>query len=231
MIWRPWIIISLLIVAVLIDALLVVNERLPLKPTETELSSSNERLKNIQYTSGTRRANFEVMGMSPDLANDTANQFSRFAKQTEKFKQLLDEQSSELFSVLCPSELPQPYSALAYLVYEENGTRYVVEPDTLRQFERQPWFDASLVPALYNEFERTPNRRNEATIMAISAVLLNREGAALDGESPWSRSALGSWGFARLEKREPKVRRLVIEYFALMHFLTELANTEKGICP
>jgi hypothetical protein len=106
----------------------------------------------------------------------------------------------------------------------------VVDPVTLKTLERQTWYDASLVPALYDQYERTANRKAEATIMAVSSALLGMEGQALEGQSPWSSGVLGSWGFSRLEAQQPRVRRLVIEYFALMHFLTELANGQDGIC-
>ena len=36
--------------------------------------------------------------------------------------------------------------------------------------------------------------------------------------------------FPRLVKREPRVQALAVEYFALMHFVTELANLKSGIC-
>jgi hypothetical protein len=230
-IWRPWIIASLLILAVLVNGMLLVNERIPSQLAEVEVEAADERLKNLQYNAGNRRANLQVMGLSVELAEDTANHYSRFARQAERFEQLLEEQATELTPVLCPAQLPQPYAALSVLVYEENGVRYVVDPMTVKQLERQPWYDASLVPALYDQYERTANRRAEATIMAVSAALLGMEEDALEGQSPWSRGVLGSWGFSRLESQQPRVRRLVIEYFSLMHFLTELANDpQDGIC-
>jgi hypothetical protein len=230
LIWRPWIIAALLIIAVLVNGMLLVNERIPAKIAEVEVETSDERLKNLAYTAGNRRANFQVMGMSVDLAEDTANHYSRFARQAERFDGLLEEQATELTPLLCPGRLPQPYAALAVLVFEENGVRYVVDPTTIKQLEPQKWFDASLVPALYDQYERTPNRRAEATLMAVSAALLGMEEDALEGQSPWSRGVLGSWGFSRLEAQQPRVRRMVIEYFSLMHFLTELANGQDGIC-
>jgi hypothetical protein len=211
--------------------MLLLKERIPTRQAAADVTTADERLKNLSYVAGTRRANLQQMGMSAELAEDTAKNYARFARQTEKFERLIEEQATELTSILCPSQLPQPYAAMAILVFEENGTRYVVDPVTLRQFERQPWFDASLVPTLYEAYEKTPNRRAEATLMAVSAALLGMEEPALDGRSPWSRGVIGSWGFSRLESRQPKIRQLVIEYFSLMHFLTELANDPNdGIC-
>ncbi|MEQ1505373.1 MAG: hypothetical protein ABMB14_24285 [Myxococcota bacterium] len=231
MTWRPWIVTALLILALLLDALLLINEQIPSVRHEQEVVDVEEKLRTLQYLPGNRRGNFQTMGMPFEVAEAAASQISRFEKQGERFQKLLEEQGAEVADVFCPSEkLPQPYAALSYLVYEENGTRYVVDPNALRRFDRQPWYDASLVPSLYDQFERTAARKDQATLMAVSAALLGMEEAALDGESPWSLGLLGSWGFSRLEKRQPKVTALAIEYFALMHFLTELANAPDGIC-
>jgi hypothetical protein len=173
------------------------------------------------------------MGMSDELADAAANHAARFAGQTERFRKVLEEQSAEMTDVLCPSEkLPQPYSMLAYLVYEEASIRYVADPAMMQRLERNPWFDTENIEGLHNAFERVENRRQEATLMAISAGLLNREDAALEGVSPWYRGrGIGSWGFQRLERSEPRITRLAIEYFGFMHFLTEIANEpQRGIC-
>ncbi|MEZ4234757.1 MAG: hypothetical protein R3F59_01050 [Myxococcota bacterium] len=230
MTWRPWVIASLLVLAALVNGTLLYFEVIPSRQVEQGETNLNERLKNLTYIPGNRRANFQAMGMDVDLAEATASNFNRFSRQREKFERLLDEQAPELSRVLCPAELPQPYGAMSILVYEENGVRRVVDPATLRQFEHQKWFDASLVYPIYNAYERTPNRRAEATIMGVSAALLGMEEDALEGRSPFSSGVLGSWGFSNLSSQQPRVRQLVIEYFSLMHFLTELANTGDGIC-
>lgn len=231
MTWRPWVIAALMILALLINGMLLINENIPDPEDAPEVRKIEERLRTLQYLPSNRRANFQVMGMDFDMAEASANHISRFQRQQDKFVRMLDEQAAEVVDVFCPSErVPQPYAALAYLVYEENDIRYVLDPLTMKNFERQPWFDAALVPALYDHFERTEARKSEATVMAVGASLLNLEEDALDGRSPWSLGLVGGWGFTRLVKKEPRVRTMAIEYFALMHFLTELANTQRGIC-
>ncbi len=232
MTFRPWLVLGLVCVAVVVNAVLLYQEKIPSVTVAPEVRKIEEKLRTMDYMPSNRRANFQTMGMDFDMAEATANHISRFQRQEEKFRRLMDEQAAEVSDVLCPTTgLPQPYAALQYLVYEENGIRYVVDPLTMKRFEGQPWFGASLVPALYDHFERTERRKAEATLMAVSAALLNREVDALDGTSPWSLGVLGGWGFGRLVKQDPRVRTLAIEYFALMHFLTEIANTpQKGIC-
>lgn len=231
MTWRPWVVSGMLILAVLLNGMLLVNERIPSPEQIPELKKVAEPLRTLQYVASTRRGNFSAMGMSFELAEATASYFGTFDRQRERFAKLLEEQAAELTEVFCATDgLPQPYAALAYLVYEENGARLVIDPLGLHRLDRQPWFDEALVPAIYDQLERTESREADATLMAISAILLDREEDALDGVSPWNAGLMGTWGFAKLEKSEPRITRLVIEYFSLMHFLTELANEQGGIC-
>jgi hypothetical protein len=234
MIWRPWIVFSLLVLAVLTNMVLVYFERLPTPEVREELDKKfDEPLRKLTYQAGNRRNNLKVMGMSDELADIAANHAARFSGQTDRFRKMLEEQSAEMTDVLCPSEkLPQPYALLAYLVYEENSIRYVMDPAMVVKFERHSWFDTENIQGLYDTFERVENRLLETTLMAVSAGLLNREDTALRGESPWYLGrGFGSWGFSRLEKSEPRITRLAIEYFGFMHFLTEIANEpQRGIC-
>jgi hypothetical protein len=234
MIWRPWVVSSLLVLAVVFNSVLMYLERLPTPEVRDELNKLyDEPLRKLTYLPGNRRNNLKVMGMTDDLADAAANHAARFAPQTERFRKMLEEHSAEMTDILCPSEkLPQPYSMLAYLVYEDNAVRYVVDPGTMQKLERNSWFDTENIPGLYDAFERVENRRTEASLMAVAAVLLNREDAALEGVSPWYRGrGIGSWGFQRLQNSEPRITALAIEYFGFMHFLTEIANEpQRGIC-
>jgi hypothetical protein len=231
MTWRPWVVSGLFILAVLLNGMLLVNERIPSPEQVAEVKKIAEPLRTLQYLPSTRRANFQAMGMSFELAEASATFFGNFDRQAPRFRKMIEEQAAELTEVLCATEgVPQPYAALAYLVYVDNDARLVVDPLKMRRFERQPWYDRALVPAMYDQFERTESRKPDATLMAISAVLLDREAEALNGVSPWQTGLMGTWGFTKLEKKEPRISRLAIEYFSLMHFLVELANEQAGIC-
>jgi hypothetical protein len=231
MTWRPWVIVSLGLVAGVLLVTLLVTERIPSVEQGPELKKIQEKLRTLQYLPNNRRANFEVMGLDNELADAAARYVGRYDRQTEKLKKILDEETAELSQALCPSEdLPQPYAAMKYLLEESSGARYVVDPIQLRTLEPQEWYDRSLVPALYDHFERSEARKADATVMAVSSVILAREVDALEGVAPWSLGLVGSWGFGKLKSREPRIQILVIEYFSLMHYLTELANSPRGIC-
>ena len=232
MTWRPWIITAFGIVALMVNIVLLQTERIPyVERIDETRGDYDQELRSLQYIPAARRANFEKFGMDFEMADASATYIGRFERQGDRFRAMMTEQAAEVGQALCPSEgLPQPYAALGMLVEEENGVRRVTDWSAMRRFESQPWYAASLVPALYDKFERSEGRRKEATLMAVAAALLGKEGAALDGASPWSTGITGSFGFTALVRREPRVKQLAIEYFGLMHFLTELANGTGGIC-
>ena len=155
----------------------------------------------------------------------------RYKGKTPKFKSMLAEQGAEVGDAFCPSDkVPQPYSVLRYLLIEENERRDVIDVERVITLEEQPWYRISPVDGVYNQLERTDARKADATLMGVSALLLGREADALDGNAPWSTGMMGSWGFKKLKREDPTIEMLVLQYFSLMHFLTEIANSRDGIC-
>ena len=229
---RPWIVLSLGVVSLLINGVLMVQEDMPAVTTGPEVDRKFlEPLRTLTYAQSARRQNLEAMGLPSDLASLTADYMLRLQNDQKRWEAVLQQDPAGLGQSLCTSErLPQPYAMLKYLVYEDAGRRYSIDPVRVKVLEAQPWYEASLVPALYDHFERNERRKADATVMGVSAALLGMESAALDGDAPWSMGALGAWSYGRLEADHPKLRTMVIEYFGLMHFLTELANQQRGIC-
>jgi hypothetical protein len=229
--WRPWITVGLLFFAFVWNAMLMVQEQLPVADVAPEVARVNEVLRHLQYAPTSRRNNFKEMGFTDDQADRCATMIDRFKGATEKFKTMLLEQGAEVGDAFCPSDgVPQPYSALRYLVLEENENRQVFQPERLIAFEEQPWYGIAPVDAVYNQLERAEGRKADATLMGVSALLLAREADVLEGNAPWSSGLMGSWGFKRLKKDNPSIEIMALRYFSLMHFLTELANTRDGVC-
>jgi len=229
--FRPWVILTLGIVALLVNGVLMFQEDMPSVVTGPEVEKVPEPLLTLTYSRTLRRQNLELMGLSQELADLSAQYMERLERDQKRWDAILQQDRASLGLALCPNkEVPQPYAMLKYLVYEDAQKRYVIEPTRVKKLEPQPWYDTSIVPALYDHFERTERRKADATLMAVSSALLGKEGPAIDGASPWSTGALGTWSYARLEKNNPRLRKMVIEYFGLMHYLTELANRPGGIC-
>lgn len=231
MTWRPWVVAAALFAAFMFNAVLVFNERLPKVKSGQEVEVVDEILRHVVYTPTTRRNNFKTMGMSEDLADKTAKQIERYGRKEKAFKTLLSEQATSVGVAFCPGmDLPQPYAALMFLVYEENERRDVIDPERLKEFEEQEWHVTAPIRAIYSHFELTAGRYEDATLMGVSAILMQREDDALDGYAPFSTGLLGNRGWGSLKSEHPRAEMTVIQYFSLMHYLTELANTRDGIC-
>ncbi len=231
MTWRPWIVAMMLLTAVLVSATLSGMERVPSPRAGPDVVRVEEVLRHLSYTPSARRNNFKDMGMKDEQADATAKYIDRYARKKALFAQLLVDQAGEMGAVFCPGTgLPQPYAALEYLVVEENERRDVMDHERLKLFETQPWFAAAPVDAVYTRMELTEGRKSEATVMGVAAMLVSKEEDALDGHSPWSTGIIGTWGWTPLKKNFPAVEMKTIQYFSLMHYLTELANTRDGIC-
>jgi len=233
--WRPWVVVFALITALTLNAALVWQERIPdLEVTEI-VDLEDEPLRHMTYSASNRMQNFLEMGMDEDLAQRTANMAAALQPNRKRYKKMLEEQALDVSIAFCPSssKLPQPYSALRFLVLKDGERRVVIDGynQLLYQFEEQGWFEkeGAALP-VYNTLERTKRRRQDATLMGVSAVILAREQEAVNSQGPWATGFLRGGGFSTLESEAPAIRQKASEYFALMHYLTELANEQDGIC-
>ena len=229
---RPFLVMLLLVVAVLVDGVLLFREKIP-EPAEKPVESLVEPLKHVEYRENNRRRNLaETFGMDPALTERTAKQIETYGRYKVQLAKLLTENAETVGEAFCPArDLPQPYAAMEFLVTETNGRRDVTPPDRLVVLEPQEWYaeTRATTSGVYNTVE-LDGRKSDATLMGVSAILLGQEADVLEGNSPWSRSLFSSWGFAALKQEKPSIERVAMEYFALMHLLTELANAQDGIC-
>jgi hypothetical protein len=230
--WRPIMVVLAGIAALVVNVVLLARERIP-EPADKPIEALEEPLRHVEYRDNNRRRNLtESFGMDPALAERTAKRIEQIARYKVQLQKLLKDNAEVVTEAFCPSdELPQPYAALEFLVFEANGRRDVFQPDRLVVFEPQEWFavNRGLVSGVYNQVELS-GRRADATIMGVAGLLLARERDVLEGNSPWSPSVFGTWGFKALSKEQPSIEQLTTEYFALMHLLVELSNAQDGIC-
>ena len=238
MTWRTFVIIGALLAAVILNGFIMFRERTA-KPEEANTLSvaRKDRLIGISFTAGARIKNFKSFGLTEDQASLAADRTQRLQKDyKDKFTQMLKDSAEDVGWALCAGDtgLPQRYAALAFLVQEENGTRKVIPPELMKVFEVQDWWDIAkpTVDALYAEFELNKESPVDTTVMGGAAILLSTEVPAANRESPWGRRAgtLGNWSWGSVVDDNPGIDKRVIEYFATMHLLTEMANTSGGIC-
>ena len=233
--WRPWMIFGALLLAVVWNSVLLYQERVPDPQQKLDVQKgSEEKLRKIQYIMPNRRKAFTDMGMDDDMADATAKWMDQYKKHKKALLIAMNKQGAQLGDAFCPSMgLPQPYTAMQWIVEEENNKRRVIRPERLRRFEPQVWYDPGIIESIYNAFELDENPRGDATLMAISAILVAREQDALEGNPPFAKGLFSNVGrspFVRLQKDHPRIKSTAIEYFSLMFYMTMLANSDDGIC-
>ncbi len=233
--WRPWLVVLALFLALGLNGALVYQEKVPELEVDEDPELAREPLRHLTYSSRQRRKNFEVMGLDQEHRERAAKIAERLHQQNAKrYRKMFEEQGLEVASTFCPttSGLPQPYDAMRFIVLEERGERDVIDgTNALFLFEEQAWFEESgTALPVYNRLERKRGRRNDATLMGVSALLLGRENDAVNERGPWSTGFLGGGSFATIESENPAIRQTTAEYLALVHVLTEIANEPDGLC-
>ena len=84
---------------------------------------------------------------------------------------------------------------------------------------------------VYGKAELSDERREDATKMAIAAILEQREQDVLESYAPWGRGLLpGAWSWTKVNETYPGLSERVVEYFALMHLFVEYATSDEGLC-
>ena len=235
--WRPWIVLTALMVAVITNAALLLTEE-ELKGQEKgaiDRSESFDELRSLTYTAANRGENFMKFGLTGKQAQAASKRSGRLMKsRRDRLEKALTEGQTDLSGVFCPGSedrLPERYEALGYLVKQDGDRRNVVPGEKVGFLERQEWFDVSGAGDLYDALDAKKTRKNDATVMVLAAVLLNKEREALAEEAPWSPTlGVGQWGWRPLQKKYPKATDMVIDYLSLMHVLTELSRGSGGIC-
>lgn len=214
-------------------ALLVTESIDPVRvPKKLELKT-DDPLGMLPYTAAARYENFKKYGLPTDMAKAANEKAGTIVKnRREVIKKLLDEQKEAAQKAFCKdAELPPRYAALSVLVVEEEGKRRVLDPKEISGWALQPWYLSSPVADVYSAVEFDEPRKEDASVMAIAAVLAGAEPKAVNGEGRWGDGVFG-WSFDNVlgDYAEANIRNTLIDYFALMHAIAELANEEKGIC-
>lgn len=233
MVRRALVIVFCLFVAVVGAGSLLLNEEIPDGQLQQRINGFDEPLRHITYRATNRNSNFLDMGLPQPLADEATAEARKLDEHKKRLSKLLEDQALDVGDALCPraGKLPQPYAAMEFIVVQDGGERSVVNArKALFELEAQPWWGLdSNAAGVYERLERTQQRRPDASLMGIAAILAMREADAIDERGPWSRGLFGG-SFESIEGESPSIRKKTVEYFALMHVLTEIANDPDGIC-
>ena len=212
------------------------EEIVPPEVTASHVAITVDPLLKTTYTEGSRKRNLQAFGLSKELVSRALERMRRIEdRHLRKIQLLLDGAAdpNALAGAICgqTSQVRPRYGALRFLVKEQQGRRGPLRISSSTGLEVQDWAQVAPIIDVYGAAELSDNRNEDATIMALSAILLGKESDLLDGYTPWGRGLLpGAWSWAKVVEQNPGIDESVIEYLALMHLFVEQATSDGGIC-
>jgi hypothetical protein len=233
---RPILAIAFLASVALVDAYLLWTEQIA--PSESQARHTALRedpLLGLKYSAGNREVNMVSFGLEAAAA---ARAVDRIRDLEDRYKDKLAimlkdaPMPTELADALCGQtrEVRPHYGALRFLVEDVAGERQTIRLQRVTVLEEQEWAKVSPILAVYDEVELAEERQKDATVMAIAAILLGKEEEVLNNYAPWGRGLAGTWSWKKVTKENPGIEEKVVEYFAVLHLVVEMAMAEGGIC-
>lgn len=235
MTWRHFLLLATCAAMFIINGVLLFFEDVNLDSSEDgPVDRITDPLLSTVWRPDQRIANFKAFGMPDDMATVTARRTAEIYNDNERLTLLINQDPALLSTVLCPhSGVPERYLAMHLLVDQDDLGSGIFERDVIsynrvNALPLQDWASSSRLGEVYNAVEMTERRRSDSTVMGVGAVMSVREDDLFQRNAPFGTI---NWRFAGLRSAEPDIDAKLIEYFALLHVLVELAtNPETGIC-
>ena len=212
------------------------EEVVPPEVTASHVAITVDPLLKTTYTEGSRKGNMAAFGLTDELVSRATERMRRIEDRHLRKIQLLIDGAADptaLASAICgqTTQIRPRYGALRFLVKEQQGRRDPLRISSTTGLEVQDWAQLAPITDVYGAAELSDNRKENATLMAVAAILLGKESDLLEGYSPWGRGLLpGAWSWSKVVEQNPGIDERVVEYFALMHLFVEQATADGGIC-
>jgi hypothetical protein len=235
---RPWILGALLLAGLGVNLYLMIDERVV--ESEKTVRHRVERvdpLLDIKYTKANRKANLVAFGLSEDEVGRALSRLNDLDDAQERNRSMLamflDQAGDQarLDKAFCGSGQVRPrYAVMVYLIKDEGGKRKALSLRRVSGLEEEGWAQTARIAEVYGELELAAERKPDATIMGLAAILLGREQDVIDHSAHWGEGLRGRWSWDKVKKEHPGIEERVIEYLALMHLSLEVATAEGGFC-
>lgn len=182
-----------------------------------------------------REKNLKAFGLPDPMVKKTLDRIRDLEdRKKDRLKLFLEsvDDPTQIEDAFCgqTQELRPRYGALRFLVEEEQSTRRAISIDRVSGFKRQKWSLVSPIDEVYAVAELGDDKHEDATLMAVAAIMLNREEDLLNGYKPWGRGFAATWSWEQVKKQYPGAEDRLVEYFALMHLTWELMAGTGGLC-
>lgn len=236
MTWRHFLLMAVTLAMFIFNGVLLWFENVNLTSTAAgPVDLIVDPLINTTWRPDQRLSNFRAFGLPDDMATAAAERAAVVYDDHERLNILLEQDEALLSTYLCPrTGVPERYMALHFLVTTRDLGGGMLERDVIRieratELPLQDWASTSPVEEVYNQLELSQTRRSDATAMGVGAILTSREEDVFGRRRPFG--GVGRWSFNNLASNEPDLEEKLVEYFAVMHVLVELASQpEVGIC-
>lgn len=233
---RPWLTLGVLLILMGVSGFLLSQEAIaPPEQRARHLQVKQDPLGNVAYTKALREQNLKAFGLDDEMVAAVQARIrdleDRHQPRLAKFLEDAPE-PTELAEAICgqTNQVRPRYGALRVLVSEDKGRRQVVDIDRVSGLSIQDWSKISPISAVYDHVELSTERKPDATLMAVAAILVAKEEDLLNSNAPWGSSLAANWSWKSVQKQYPGIRERCVDYFALLHFTVELATADDGIC-
>jgi hypothetical protein len=244
---RPVIVVAAVVLAIGLNAYLGYSELTPDEEGRTGIAPDEltvrhkvrkeDPLFDLQYLPARRLPNFqEAFGLPAPLAKRAVDRAVMIDDEYSRKLGLMlrdSEDPTRLLDAICgvTSESRPRYAMLRYLVVQEGAERVPIDLKRASSLELQEWGVLAPIDTVYETVEFADDRHDDATLMGIAAILTGQEEKVTKSQAPWGSGGLGrSWDWERVAKEHPGIETKVVEYVALMHVATEIAQGSDGLC-
>ena len=216
--------------------LLLKEDIVPPETAGVHMARTVDPLLGLVYTESNRKVNLRAFGLSDRMQQMALDRMKRIQQRHgRKIELLLDGAANPnaVADALCgdTAQVRPRYGALRFLVKEKNGVRSALRVSTVTDLDAEEWAILAPISDVYQSIELIDNREEDATLMALAAILEGREEDALKGFAPWGRGILpGQWSWEKVMNQYAGIDDRVVEYLAVMHLFVEAANADGGIC-
>ena len=215
--------------------LLTKEDIAPPEQKARHLAVKQDPLGNMTYAKAQREGNFKEFGFEGELLDKVMDRIRDLEdRKKDRLAYFLDQadEPTEIADAVCGqnNQIRPRYGALRFLVTEEKGRRDTIDVDRASGLEMQDWARVAPIEAVYDHAELSDDRHPDATLMAIAAILSQKEQDLLNDYAPWGRGLAQTWAWKGVKKEHPGIEARVVDYFATMHLTVELATGDDGIC-
>ena len=232
---RSWLIVVGIVAMSILNGFLISNEHIERTVERDVVVDYEDRLGDLIYMESERENNFRKFGFDEGDLKKIRGEFKRLKRSTDQFAARLKEAEDVVLmtEVFCPRDVKSVrprYAAARILIKESGGRRVVIDPKKDIEFVEQDWTLPLSLLDIYENIEKTKEELPYSSTMTISALLTKNEEALQRRSEPWGYLLDNSWNWPEVQEEFPRIKEELIKYFVLMHLVTEIANSENGLC-